>query len=388
LEKRHNRRALTEAELGQLLAAALAGPARRAAKAYKGAPIPLERQAELAEQGRRNALIYRLLVLTGLRVNEGRLLTWADLDLDAATLTTRPEWQGNKSGRTETLPLAPALVELLRDWRARHPAEAAAPVVRLPQCFLRTLDSDLEAAGIDKRNAAGRVVDLHALRHTHGSRLVASGADIKTVQALMRHATPALTLGVYVHRDKGRMAAAVAGLPDVKPAPRPGPDREAAAALRTGTDNRPLDAETNPKVVEVGARLVQDGAGRNAQGKAVAVVSNPRPQAFQASDWGSNPHRDAIQNNAAQDCNQARKQEVTSTAPLQSENCEHCAKLPNEPQNCKSLVQGLCKSVAQAPAPVLPADLEELARLWPSLPEAVKQSWIVSARTLAGKGQA
>ena len=236
---------MTEDELSRLFAAALEGPQRRAAKSYKGGTIPLEKQAELAEQGRRNVLIYRLLVMTGLRVNEARLLTWADLDLDAATLTTRPEWQGNKSGRAETLPLAPALVALLKDWRARHPAEDTAPVVRLPQSFLQTLDSDLEAADIAKRDTAGRVVDLHSLRHTHGTRLVANGADIKTVQALMRHATPALTLGVYVHRDAGRMAAALAALPELKPAPLAAP--EAAIALKTGTDNLDVIPENNPK---------------------------------------------------------------------------------------------------------------------------------------------
>ena len=269
LEKRRARRALSEDELSRLLAAALEGPAKRAAR--RG-PLSLQRQAELAEIGRRNCLIYRLLFMTGLRVNEARLLTWADVDLDAATLTTRPEWQGNKSGRVDVLPLAPGLVELLQDWRARHPADEAAPVIRLPKGFLKTLNNDLEAAGIAKRDAAGRLVDLHCLRHTHGSRLVASGADIKSVQALMRHATPALTLGVYVHKDKGRMAAAVAALPDVAPAPRPGPEAEAAAALKTGTDNAPLDAETNPKIENLGARLVQDAGRQNAQGKAVAVV--------------------------------------------------------------------------------------------------------------------
>jgi len=35
---------------------------------------------------------------------------------------------------------------------------------------------------IDKRDAQGRVIDLHALRHTLGTRLVANVVDIKTAR--------------------------------------------------------------------------------------------------------------------------------------------------------------------------------------------------------------
>ena len=40
---------------------------------------------------------------------------------------------------------------------------------------------------------------FHDLRHYLASLLIASGADIKTVQARMRHATAATTLDVYGH---------------------------------------------------------------------------------------------------------------------------------------------------------------------------------------------
>ena len=61
------------------------------------------------------------------------------------------------------------------------------------------------------------LLDLHALRHTFGTMLIASGADIKTVQSLMRHSTPSLTLAIYIHKDEKRMAQAVANLPDLGP---------------------------------------------------------------------------------------------------------------------------------------------------------------------------
>ena len=93
---------------------------------------------------------------------------------------------------------------------------------------------------INKRDASGRNLDLHALRHTHGTRLVASGADIKTVQALMRHSTPGMTLGIYVHKDWGRMADAVAGLPEINPAKHE-LAQPAESVARTGTDDRDED---------------------------------------------------------------------------------------------------------------------------------------------------
>ena len=43
--------------------------------------------------------------------------------------------------------------------------------------------------------------------------LINAGADIKSVQTLMRHSSPVLTLGIYPHSDKGRLRNAVAMLP-------------------------------------------------------------------------------------------------------------------------------------------------------------------------------
>lgn len=142
------------------------------------------------------------------------------------------------------MPLAPSLVTELIEWHGNG-KELTEPIVHIPKQFIRTLNDDLVAARIarkvpvdelgkpipigldgrpvtkparwllDKRDAHGRVVDLHALRHTFGTRLIANGVDIKTAQALMRHSTPSLTLSIYVHKDSQRMAAAVAALPEI-----------------------------------------------------------------------------------------------------------------------------------------------------------------------------
>lgn len=39
----------------------------------------------------------------------------------------------------------------------------------------------------------------HALRHTQATLLIGAGADVKTVQARLGHASPSTTLSIYAH---------------------------------------------------------------------------------------------------------------------------------------------------------------------------------------------
>jgi len=220
-KKARVRRPLTPEELSALVAAALDGPRRRAECRFTGSsyrktrrtenarPMTPEELSVLAKQGRQNALIYTLLAGTGLRLNELRNLRWSDVNLEAAELTTRAEWAKNR--RQQTIPLAPHVLQALRERRLQEPdGEFVVPV---SDRLLRQFKDDLDAAKIQRRDARGHVVDLHALRHTYGTMLINSGADIKSVQTLMRHSSPVLTLGIYLHSDKGRLRNAVALLP-------------------------------------------------------------------------------------------------------------------------------------------------------------------------------
>lgn len=256
LEKRHARRALTEEEIARLLSAAAKGPHRRELRIWQNRPrkdgsfkpktISLARQAYLAAEGRNNVLVYRLMLEAGLRKSETASITWNDVDLEAGTLTTRPYWEGNKNGKEETLPLAPGLHEALCARWELNPGPSQNKIVHVTDRVLRQFKDDLVAAGLarrvplnkrgqpialdergfpvekpaswtfDTRDSSGRVVDLHALRHTFGTRLgLTPGIDPKSVQTLMRHSTPNLTFAIYVHADKSRLRAAVAGLPPI-----------------------------------------------------------------------------------------------------------------------------------------------------------------------------
>jgi integrase len=51
-------------------------------------------------------------------------------------------------------------------------------------------------------------VDLHDLRRTFATYLVAKGTDVKTVSSLMGHANAAMTLNVYASADPDARLAA------------------------------------------------------------------------------------------------------------------------------------------------------------------------------------
>ncbi|MBN1346707.1 MAG: tyrosine-type recombinase/integrase [Phycisphaerae bacterium] len=79
-------------------------------------------------------------------------------------------------------------------------------------------------------NHEGKRLDFHSLRQTCGAWLALNGANVKTVQSIMRHSTPVLTLNTYGHLHPGEESKTIANLPTMTP-----DDREAVQA--TGTDD-------------------------------------------------------------------------------------------------------------------------------------------------------
>ena len=183
---------------------------------------------ELDRRGRERALVYKLAVLTGCRRGELESLAVGSLDLDAGILRLRP--QDTKNGEPAELPLRADLVADLRDWLELKRTEANREVVAMrpadrlsletslfnvPRQFVKTLDRDLAAAGIAKRDERGRTVDVHALRHTFGTLLSAGGVAPRTAQQAMRHSHIDLTMNVYTDPKLLDLAGAVELLPSL-----------------------------------------------------------------------------------------------------------------------------------------------------------------------------
>jgi len=78
------------------------------------------------------------------------------------------------------------------------------PLLQVPSHPSRSLDIDLEVAGIRKWTDEGKV-DFHSLRTTYTTLVVDSGANVKEAQSLLRHSTPELTMNVYARARSERL---------------------------------------------------------------------------------------------------------------------------------------------------------------------------------------
>lgn len=188
--------------------------------------------------GPERAMLYRLALETGLRLNELSTLTRDCLDLEARTLKVKAGY--SKHRREDILPMRPALIATLQA-HLEHKAPQAR-VFDMPTRYatLRSFYSDLEAAGIARINESGQVVDFHALRHTFISSLCHGGVHPKVAQELARHSTITLTMDKYTHTLQGAGSAALLTLPNYDL-----PSSQLAKATGTGSNLILRDAATS-----------------------------------------------------------------------------------------------------------------------------------------------
>ncbi len=230
-DRRHDRRALTDDEVRQLIRAAENGPAL------------------LGCSGIERALIYRLAVLSGLRANEIRTLKKRSFILDETQPAVIVQAAFSKHRREDIQPLPSELVPLLRDYlKDINDGDMAFDV---PKKFVQALRQDLEAAGIPYETHNG-FADFHALRHTFITRLIKSGVNPKTAQTLARHQDASLTLNRYSHVEVIDKVAALRQLPLLE---GPITDTQRQKVAATGTDGL-KDVGTS-----VGTQAAFDGKG-------------------------------------------------------------------------------------------------------------------------------
>ena len=188
------RRALTLDEQRMLFATTAAGPDRD------------------GMSGAERSLLYRVACETGLRKNEARTLTVADLVLDGEDPAVCVRAVNAKNGRDARQQISP---ELAADLKAFLDGQnATARVFATPDHWraCETLEADLLASEIKVRDDLGRVVDFHALRKTFGTNLARAGVGLQMAQKLMRHSDPALTANIYTEFADDDKRAAVNSL--------------------------------------------------------------------------------------------------------------------------------------------------------------------------------
>lgn len=234
-DPRRKRRSMIEAELVLALDVARRRPLLDARTVRRGkrkgetyAKLRDATSATLKKLDRERALMYKTLILTGLRQGEMGSLTDAQaiLDGDAPYLALAAADEKNREGCD--LPLRADLADDLRLWLAEklrvacseaveagkpvpsHPSPDT-PLFDVPTKLIKIFNRDLKMAGIAKRDERGRTLDVHALRTTFGTLLSNGGVAPRTAQAAMRHHDIDLTMNVYTDPRMLDVAGAMIG---------------------------------------------------------------------------------------------------------------------------------------------------------------------------------
>jgi integrase len=191
---------------------------REAASGPLRAGVDFPTMAELNKliensEGRRRPFIITA-IFTGMRLSELRGLRWSDVDLDAGQIHVRQradQWRNigptkSKAGMRD-IPLAPLVVNTLKQWRAGCPKGA------LDLVFPNTIGNIEKMADIHARCwvplqvKCGLVTDtgehrygFHMLRHAAASLFIKYlGWSPKRLQAVMGHASINMTFDRYGH---------------------------------------------------------------------------------------------------------------------------------------------------------------------------------------------
>lgn len=140
------------------------------------------------DAGRRDRALFGLLLGAGLRIGSALALELRDLDLEACEVALR----SMKGGREDRLPLAPAVVDLLRGYVAGRKAgplfagRSGKPINR--RHAHRRLIGWLREAGI------ARSASPHSLRHSFATKLYGRTGDVAVVQAALAHTSITSTI--------------------------------------------------------------------------------------------------------------------------------------------------------------------------------------------------
>lgn len=174
----------------------------------------------------RLAVLWRLFPMTGLRRGEALGLQWADIDLDAKTVTIRRSLvpEGIEDPKTEagfrTIDLDAETVRALRKWKHANQNEerlAAGSAWRGGDwVFTNRVGGSLQPGRTSARftelvkSMPVRRIRLHDTRHTHATLMLRAGVNPKVVSCRLGHSSVAITLDVYAHVMPSDEAEAVA----------------------------------------------------------------------------------------------------------------------------------------------------------------------------------
>jgi integrase len=146
------------------------------------------------------ANLFRFLAFSGVRINEARYITWADVNFAKGLLNVRV----TKNGKARWTPLNQSLRGLLVKLRAEVKGDGAEKsIMRVFECQ-KSIDRACKLAGVKR-------ITHHDLRHLFATRCIEQGVDIPTVSRWLGHQDGgALCMKTYGHlRDEHSQAQAL-----------------------------------------------------------------------------------------------------------------------------------------------------------------------------------
>ncbi|MBL7716397.1 MAG: tyrosine recombinase XerC [Bdellovibrionales bacterium] len=146
--------------------------------------------------GKRDRALLEFLYSTGVRVSEAVAANWEDLDLDDGWI--RVVGKGQKERR---IPVGQVAIQALKELQT----ESEGPVFKnrmgtrlTTRSVARILAKYLVKAEVVK------TLSPHGVRHSYATHLLASGADLRTIQELLGH-SKLTTTQRYTHVDLGAL---------------------------------------------------------------------------------------------------------------------------------------------------------------------------------------
>ena len=173
-------------------------PRMRGPRIKKGLPRPVtpdeavnlaamvEEEASAEWIGARDRAVLLLLYGAGLRIAEALSLTGADLPLGEVLVVN------GKGGKQRAVPLLPIVRAAVSDYLAKSPW----PAERSDPLFRGSRGGVLAQGMLQKAMARARIglglpasATPHALRHSFATHLLGAGADLRSLQELLGHAS-------------------------------------------------------------------------------------------------------------------------------------------------------------------------------------------------------
>ncbi len=152
-----------------------------------------------------------VLLQTGLRPGEALALTWADIDMEGATLTVRT----SKTHKARIVPLSDTALEILKG-RLEDAGDRDHVFVTSTGGTISTAYAGQVWGRVSQRldiiGEGGQAPTLHSLRHTVATRLQRAGYSDSEIAALLGHSATAAVTRRYLHSSVSRLRALTGAL--------------------------------------------------------------------------------------------------------------------------------------------------------------------------------